>query len=169
MMSRNLLRGLQKSNGLLRMPTPAAATATAVTRTSSASFHTSRPRQMDIAEMTQKVTHKLQTSSRMELYHMSSVALVGLAPVAMILSPSILNVPVDLALNAVIPVHMYYGMDAIIRDYVPRPVQGASITAWGVLTALIALGLLKINLCGHGISESTKSLWRAPKAVEQRE
>jgi len=32
-----------------------------------------------------------------------------------------------------------------------------------VVALLVALGFLKINLCGVGLSESVKSLWRKPK------
>jgi len=89
-----------------------------------------------------------------------------LVPTAVVLSPSILNLPVDFALGAVLPAHMYIGCVHIIEDYVPRQQQSLSITVLGVLTALTALGLLKINLCGVGVTECVKSLWRVPKKTE---
>jgi len=97
-----------------------------------------------------------------EIYHYSHVLLAGLIPVAFVLSPSFLNYPVDLALGLAIPVHMHLGMVQVIEDYVPQPVQNLSILGMLVLSLLTGLGLLKINLCGFGITESFKSLWRAP-------
>ena len=89
--------------------------------------------------------------------------MASLAPVAMILSPSFLNFPVDFALGLIIPVHMHIGLIGVVEDYVPRPSQSLSRFVLAVLSILSAIGLLKINLCGKGITESVKSLWREPK------
>jgi len=124
-----------------------------------ASFHSTRsPR--NIAAQAEKLVAKVQQSSKHELYHMSHLALAAATPVAVILSPTILNIPVDFAFGAIIPVHLYWGLEAVIEDYVPPAFRKHSITALGALCALMALGLLKINLCGPGITESAKSLWR---------
>ena len=60
-----------------------------------------------------------------KLYHASGFALVGLFPAALILSPSAINMPVDLALGFMFPFHAHVGMNYIISDYVPRATQGA--------------------------------------------
>ena len=84
----------------------------------------------------------------------------------MILSPTILNLPVDLAMGLIIPVHMNIGLSGVIEDYVPKAQRSAAFTALLAVTGVTALGLLKINLCGAGIAESLKSLWRTPPKAE---
>jgi hypothetical protein len=37
-----------------------------------------------------------------------------------------------------------------------------------VLAVLTGIGLLKVNLCGAGITESVKSLWRRPKLTPEQ-
>ena len=106
---------------------------------------------------------KVQNATTHQLYEWSSYGLAGLAPVAMILSPSILNFPVDFALGLIIPVHMHIGLVGVAEDYVPRGSQGVAKLILAVLSALTAIGLLKVNLCGAGITESVKCLWREPK------
>jgi len=83
--------------------------------------------------------------------------------VALFLSPSIINAPFDLALGIVIPVHLHIGMSTVLTDYVPRDYQQLSLQVLWVISFLTGLGLLKINLCGPGITESVKSLWRRPE------
>jgi succinate dehydrogenase (ubiquinone) membrane anchor subunit len=89
----------------------------------------------------------------------------GLTPVALALSPSLLNFPVDLALGIVLPIHAHIGMQGVVEDYVPRGTlrAGAKIGV-AVLTVTTLLGLMKLNLCGPGLTESVKSLWRDPAA-----
>ena len=111
---------------------------------------------------------KLQGASTQQLYHWSSYGLAGLAPVALVLSPSLLNFPVDFALGLIIPVHMHIGLVGVTEDYVPRPQQGAARLVLAVLSVLTAIGLLKINLCGAGITESVKCIWREPKENKEQ-
>jgi succinate dehydrogenase hydrophobic anchor subunit len=49
---------------------------------------------------------------------MSSKALVVLAPVGLILSPSIVAFPVDVAMGLIIPYHMLTGFREVLEDYV---------------------------------------------------
>ena len=108
----------------------------------------------------------LQKASKHELFVYTNKGLAVLAPIAVVLSPSVLNAPVDLALGVIVPVHMYLGCIIPIQDYIPDSQQSFSIFILGVLSALTGFGLLKINLCGVGITESVKSLWREPKVIE---
>lgn len=112
---------------------------------------------------------RLQNASTQQLYHWSSYGLAGLAPVAMVLSPSLLNFPVDFALGLIIPLHMHIGLVGVVEDYVPRPSQGVSRILLAILSALTAIGLLKINLCGSGITESVKCLWREPRESSKQQ
>jgi succinate dehydrogenase (ubiquinone) membrane anchor subunit len=107
-------------------------------------------------------------ASTEQLFHWSSYGLASLAPVALILSPSFLNFPVDFALGLIIPVHMHIGLVGVVEDYVPRPSQSLARFILAVLSVLAGIGLLKINLCGAGITESVKSVWREPKDKEQK-
>lgn len=83
-------------------------------------------------------------------------------PVAFVLSPSILNFPVDLVLGIALPYHMHAGLQDITDDYAPPQYKLYMKRALTFIVVLAALGLLKINLCGPGIIQSLKSLWRKP-------
>mmetsp|Transcript_44126 Transcript_44126/g.140459 ORF Transcript_44126/g.140459 Transcript_44126/m.140459 type:complete len:124 (-) Transcript_44126:71-442(-) len=90
-----------------------------------------------------------------KIYHMSSYALAGLAPVAA-LRP---NLPTDLLLNAVIPVHSHIAMNYIIADYVPKAMMGPARMGMLGVTGITALGMLKLNIFNGGVSYQIKKLW----------
>jgi len=108
-------------------------------------------------------------ASEAELYHWSSIAVAASIPPALLLSPWFLAVPFDLALGIAIPLHSHIGVTQIIEDYVPRENQGLAKSALLVVTFITTIGLLKINLCGKGIAESFKSLWRRPQSNAKKE
>lgn len=114
-----------------------------------------------------QVVARCNTAKTHELYHDSQTALLVTFPVAMILAPSIVCAPFDLAMGFIIPYHMHVGCTQILEDYVPRGGQSSMRGLLVVLSSLTGLGLLKLNLCGSGLSESLKSLWREPKPVEE--
>ena len=120
-----------------------------------------------LVSLTNEAILKLQNATTQQLYHYSSYALLGLTPVAIILSPHFICFPVDFALGLVIPVHMHIGLVGIIEDYVPRSQQPLTRLILAILGCLTAIGLLKVNLCGAGITESVKSLWRRPKLTQE--
>lgn len=70
--------------------------------------------------------------------------------------------PFDIILTFALPLHSHIGLVQIVEDYVPRPYQNYTKAGLMVVTVLTTLGLLKITLCGAGICESFKSLWRRP-------
>eukprot|EP00607_Mallomonas_marina_P004680 CAMPEP_0182427498 /NCGR_PEP_ID=MMETSP1167-20130531/17917_1 /TAXON_ID=2988 /ORGANISM="Mallomonas Sp, Strain CCMP3275" /LENGTH=112 /DNA_ID=CAMNT_0024609785 /DNA_START=139 /DNA_END=474 /DNA_ORIENTATION=+ len=96
-------------------------------------------------------------------YHKSSIALAVLTPVAFVLSPSSVNLPIDLTLGVLFPVHAHIALNYVISDYVPLLFSSSLIPTFrmGLLgvTVVTATGLLKLNLFGPGLTESIKSLW----------
>jgi succinate dehydrogenase (ubiquinone) membrane anchor subunit len=106
-------------------------------------------------------------SSQQELYHYTHYSLAALTPVALILSPSFLNIPVDLALGVALPLHFSMGLIQITEDYVPRPQQHLVKIIVYIVCSLSFIGLLKINLCGAGITESFKAIYRGPKTIKE--
>lgn len=94
-----------------------------------------------------------------KLQRYSSIGLVALIPTALLLEPSSLVYPVDLALGFLLPLHMQLGMRDIIRDYVPNP-QLAQY-AMLVISVCAALGLTKLNFNGEGVTAGAKRLWRS--------
>jgi succinate dehydrogenase (ubiquinone) membrane anchor subunit len=134
--------------------------------TSVAAFHAARACR-DVPKDTRKGFSFLMADEGREafkLYHKTHfVALAG-APLAFALSPlsPMLNMPVDLALGVAFPLHAHIGMNWIIRDYVPPAGQGAARGAMAAATVVAALGLLKLNLMGDGITETIKTVWREP-------
>ena len=105
---------------------------------------------------------RLQHASQIELFHYSHIALLAGIPLALLLSPSVLVLPLDLALGLLLPWHSHVGLVNVSDDYVPRPYRALAKAGLTVVAVLATLGLLKINLCGAGITESVKSLWREP-------
>jgi len=108
--------------------------------------------------------------NRQQILHYTNLCLLASLPVALILSPSILNWPVDLALGVLVPVHSHIGLRSVLIDYVPDPYRKQSLLALLVLSVLLGLGFLKLNLFGAGVTESVKALWRtpAPKVLERK-
>ncbi|GMI08814.1 hypothetical protein TrLO_g10169 [Triparma laevis f. longispina] len=104
-------------------------------------------------------------------YHKVNMLIMGLTPLAFALSPSIINLPVDLLLGLALPLHAHIGMSYVITDYVPKLSKGlmgpARVALLG-LTGVTTVGLLKVNIMGEGMTETVKSLWRGKKAVEDR-
>ena len=98
-----------------------------------------------------------------KLFHYTSYASLALFPVALILTPSVMNMPVDLAMGVVFPVHGHIGMNHVISDYVPKSARsGARMALLGV-TGLTLLGFAKLNLTDKGITETVVSMWRKPE------
>ena len=103
-----------------------------------------------------------------KFYHYTVYGSVALFPVALALSPSKLNIPVDVALGLIFPIHAHIGMNYVISDYVPKAFRSAARTGWLGVTAVTILGLLKLNLFGDGMTESVKSMFREVSPEERR-
>uniref|UniRef100_K3WYC4 Succinate dehydrogenase [ubiquinone] cytochrome b small subunit n=1 Tax=Globisporangium ultimum (strain ATCC 200006 / CBS 805.95 / DAOM BR144) TaxID=431595 RepID=K3WYC4_GLOUD len=95
-----------------------------------------------------------------KVFHYSSLTLLGLTPVAFILSPSPVAVPVDFALGVLIPIHTHIGMNVVISDYVPQQVRTLARVGWLGVTGVLLLGFLRVNIEGDGITETIKTVWR---------
>lgn len=95
-------------------------------------------------------------------YHTSGIVLAILTPIALVLSPSQMNLPVDLALGVAFPLHSHVAINYVITDYVPKAAR--SVARAGLLGATIVAiaGILKLNIEGPGLTETLKRLWRAP-------
>ena len=113
-----------------------------------------------------------QSPKAMHLYHQLNLALCAAVPVALLLSPSVLNTPVDLAMGVAIPVHFLFGGHGVVTDYfkkVPWFWGGAGREAFVragrvglvAMAGATMLGLLKLNLQGPGLTEAVKELWRS--------
>ena len=74
-----------------------------------------------------------------------------------------MNMPVDLALGLIFPFHSHVALNYVITDYVPKSTRSMARAALLAASVIAAAGLLKLNLQGPGLTESIKSLWRAPK------
>eukprot|EP00455_Lapot_gusevi_P044718 TRINITY_DN5628_c0_g1_i2.p1 TRINITY_DN5628_c0_g1~~TRINITY_DN5628_c0_g1_i2.p1 ORF type:complete len:141 (+),score=57.44 TRINITY_DN5628_c0_g1_i2:45-467(+) len=71
----------------------------------------------------------------------------------------------DIALGLLMPIHSYWGMQQVLIDYLhPRkfPILG-NVAAKSLIavTVLAALGLLRLNLEGVGITQAIKDFLRA--------
>eukprot|EP00322_Chrysochromulina_rotalis_P029422 CAMPEP_0115847052 /NCGR_PEP_ID=MMETSP0287-20121206/10180_1 /TAXON_ID=412157 /ORGANISM="Chrysochromulina rotalis, Strain UIO044" /LENGTH=142 /DNA_ID=CAMNT_0003300867 /DNA_START=16 /DNA_END=444 /DNA_ORIENTATION=+ len=108
------------------------------------------------------------TSALISLHHKINLALLGIFPLSLVLSPSSLNMPVDLALGIFLPIHSHISMNLVITDYAKKFLGKGSVgpARYGMaaLTGLTILGLTKLNLTGPGITETVKSFWRPKKA-----
>ena len=78
------------------------------------------------------------SNSLNRFYHKSGLALAVLAPVSFILSPSPINMPVDLLLGVLFPFHSHVALNYIVSDYVPKAQR--SMARFAVMgTTLVAL------------------------------
>ena len=103
-----------------------------------------------------------------DVHHKANIALAVTTPIAFVLSPSMLNYPIDIALGFIIPIHSGISMTMVAQDYVPRgTARSAAKVLIALLTFVTGYGLMKVNMCGPGITESVKSLWRKPAAKEE--
>ena len=93
-------------------------------------------------------------------YHQGAIILAVLAPAAFMISPSPYNMPIDLTLGFIFPLHAHVGLNAVISDYVPKVLQTTARVGLLGVTGVTLLGLLKLNVMGPGLTESIKSLWR---------
>ena len=102
------------------------------------------------------------------LHHKVSLALLGLTPVAFALSPSAMNMPIDLALGVALPLHGHIGMNLVFTDYMKKVLGkgavGPSRVVLAAITGTTIVGLLKLNLSGPGITETVKCFWRPKEA-----
>jgi succinate dehydrogenase (ubiquinone) membrane anchor subunit len=92
---------------------------------------------------------------------------MGLFPVAIMAHPSVISMPVDVALGVMFPVHMHIGMGYVITDYVPKFFGKGALTPARylqlVLSGLTLIGLTKLNFMGPGLVGSVKALWAEKK------
>ena len=92
------------------------------------------------------------------------VALAVLTPISFVLSPSMLNKPIDLVLGVLFPLHSHIGLNYVISDYVPKALRSTARIGLTGVTAVTTLGLLQLNIGGVGMTETIKTLWRRPKS-----
>merc|ERR1712083_996867 len=120
-------------------------------------------------ESVSTMVFKSDHSAKMtHLYHKLNFALIGLGPLALVLSPSAVSFPIDMALGVIIPLHSHVGGHDFITDYAHKISKahafenGARLGLLGV-TAVMFAGLLKLNMQGPGITASIKAVWQGPK------
>lgn len=98
------------------------------------------------------------------LHHKINLAILGLAPVALITSSTALQMPFDLLLGIALPIHGHIGLNLVGTDYVGKFLGKGFVGPFRMVmvgfTGVTMLGLLKLNLTGPGITESVKSFWR---------
>eukprot|EP00937_MAST-01D_sp_MAST-1D-sp2_P006500 g6500.t1 len=103
------------------------------------------------------------SSSVNKAYHMGNLALLALAPAAIVLHPSPLSMPIDCVLAIALPFHGHVGMNYIISDYIPKGGRGAARGLMLLASGATAVGLLSLSVSGDGIVGSLKQLWRGGK------
>eukprot|EP00904_Undaria_pinnatifida_P004800 jgi/Undpi1/144/HiC_scaffold_1.g00143.m1 len=101
-----------------------------------------------------------------KLYHAVNLVILTGVPAVIATSPSALTMPLDVVLGLAMPLHAHIGMNYVISDYVPKPFRWQARGAMLVASTVAALGLLKLNLTGPGMTETLKSTWRTPKVLE---
>ena len=89
---------------------------------------------------------------------------MGLIPAALLLEPSALVYPLDLALGLILPFHFHLGMREVIQDYAPK--HQVKLLQWVLLGVSVgtALGLTKLNFNGDGVTAGAKHLWKKKTA-----
>lgn len=112
-----------------------------------------------------KTADTANTRQLKKIYHNSSLALAGLVPLAVFQQQGdLFGRVVDAGLNVALPVHSHIAMNYVVTDYVPKSIRGAA--RWGVLgsSAVIAAGMLRLNVAGPGVTATVKALWKGGEA-----
>lgn len=68
----------------------------------------------------------------------------------------------DLGFAFAIPVHMHFGLNACVTDYLPSAARGPVRAGVLGMTAITFIGLLKMNTTGLGVTQTVKGLWHKP-------
>lgn len=111
-----------------------------------------------------------QTLQQTKLMHKSNLLLAGLAPLAVLGSNTMLQVPLDLALGAVLVAHTHMGMNYIFTDYLKQfNPSGGFRMGFLAVTALASLGLLRLTFSEKGIVGSVLATWSSSKAEKSKE
>ena len=129
------------------------------TRPASRGFHASRTARQVDTKTGNPILASDHNAGVIKYWHMTSGLLIAAFPVALVLSPSKVVLPIDLGLALALPFHTHVGMMGIVSDYVPpamRTMVRAGVTG---ATVISTLGLLRLAM-GPGITESVKAVWR---------
>jgi len=110
---------------------------------------------------TPRFTLRLELTT-FQKFNLSAIVMGVGIPVAWVLAPSVLVFPIDLAIGIALPYHMAHGVGDVAMDYAPMHLREMAKKLIYLISILAALGFLKINLCGPGITMSVKSLWKKP-------
>jgi len=102
-----------------------------------------------------------------QCFELTHKILVVSIPCAFLL-PNPLAIPFNFALGLTIPYHAYKGMVGVIQDYVPPQYRPATIGVLLAITLFAGYGLVKINMCGPGISTTVKALWADPRDTKAK-
>lgn len=78
-----------------------------------------------------------------------AVALLGLIPAAYVYP----HIAIDHAFAVLLPLHSYWGVDAIIGDYLWRPIVPALKIGWLLLCVLSGVGLVCLNVNDVGVTK----------------
>jgi len=68
------------------------------------------------------------------------------------------HVIIDHAFAVLLPLHSYWGVKAIIADYLPRPIVPAVKVLWTTICVLSGVGLVYLNVNDVGITELFRQL-----------
>ncbi|CAM9213955.1 unnamed protein product [Hapterophycus canaliculatus] len=98
-----------------------------------------------------------------KLYHAVNMVVLAGVPAAIATSPSALTMPLDIVLGLAMPLHAHIGVNYVISDYVPKASRGVARGAMLAASVMAALGLLKLNLTGAGLTETLKAIWKEPE------
>ena len=97
-----------------------------------------------------------------KFYHSSELVLAGLTPVAFMM-PSWANLPIDLALGVLFPVHSHIALNYVISDYVPKALRTTARVGLFGATIVTLVGILNLKLTGAGLTRTLTSLWKKPE------
>ena len=102
-----------------------------------------------------------QTNAAQKIFHKTCLVACAAAPVAVLLHPTPLSMPVDLVLAVGLPVHAHIGMSFVLTDYVKAAKPGGPVRmALAALTVLTTLGLIRLSVQGDGIIGTVKATWK---------
>mmetsp|Transcript_8280 Transcript_8280/g.13409 ORF Transcript_8280/g.13409 Transcript_8280/m.13409 type:complete len:158 (-) Transcript_8280:1158-1631(-) len=110
-----------------------------------------------------------QTMAAQMVFHKLNMGLMVLTPVAFLVAPTPLAMPVDIGLSLVIPLHAHIGMSWIFTDYLPgQSPTGALRMVMAGATCLAIIGLLKVSVTGDGLIGTLKATWSTHDELKKK-
>ncbi|EGC37231.1 hypothetical protein DICPUDRAFT_150238 [Dictyostelium purpureum] len=95
-----------------------------------------------------------------KLFHYSTIGLAICLPASILLPASGLTLATDCILGVVLPTHLFFGLNAVINDYIYQPFVRKTFALGSIIiSAVVGLGVLFITSKHESFGTVVRRLW----------